>query len=70
MPKILHLTEPNFNYNTLNINSVLVNSIDQNPERQLEGIALAKEKGKYKGRKPALNDASTIAYWREENSDC
>ena len=25
-------------------------------ERQLEGIALAKQKGKYKGRKPLLNE--------------
>lgn len=30
MPKILHLTEPKSDYNTLNINSVLVYSIDQN----------------------------------------
>ena len=30
MPKILHLTEPNFDYNTLNVNSVLLYSIDQN----------------------------------------
>lgn len=30
-------------------------------ERQLEGIALAKQKGKYKGRKRALNDEQIVA---------
>ena len=29
-------------------------------ERQLEGIAIAKQQGKYRGRKPALSDAQVV----------
>ena len=31
-----------------------VSTFDQNPERQLEGIALAKKRGAYLGRKRSL----------------
>jgi len=34
---------------------VRVSSDDQNPDRQMEGIALAKERGAYRGCKKALS---------------
>lgn len=37
-----------------NISYIRISTIDQNPERQLEGIELAKKRGVYKGRKLSL----------------
>lgn len=37
------------------IGYIRVSSFDQNPERQREGIALARQRGVYRGRKKALS---------------
>jgi DNA invertase Pin-like site-specific DNA recombinase len=43
------------------IGYIRVSTIEQNTERQREGIAMAKQRGAYKGQKKSLSEAAVTA---------